>query len=101
MFATVDRARPTRAAIVLLRQPELVDQLPEGERLFDRVQVFALEVLDEGKLELVAIGDLADDDRDPLEPGELRGAEPPLPGHDLIAVEGLASRGSAGGRRGR
>ena len=74
---------------VLLRQPELVDQLPEGERLFDRVQVFALEVLDEGQLELVASGDLADDDRDPLEPGELRGAEPPLPGHDLVAVEGL------------
>ena len=50
------RSSPTDSrGDVLLGQPELVDQLPEGERLFDRVQVFALEVLDEGELELVAI----------------------------------------------
>ena len=35
MLATVDRARPTRSASALLREPELVDQLAVGARCLD------------------------------------------------------------------
>ena len=35
----------------------------------DRIEILALEVLDEGELELVAVGQLPDDRRDPVQPG--------------------------------
>ena len=60
---------------LVLGEPELVDQLAVGERLLDRVEVGALDVLDEGELELVAVGELADERRDPLEAGQRRGAQ--------------------------
>ena len=57
--------------------------------LLDRVEVRALEVLDEGQLELLPIGELADDRRDALEAGEPGRPEPALAGDELVAVEGL------------
>ena len=69
MLATVERARPTRVGDVVLAEAELVDELPVGVGRLDRVEVLALEVLDERELELLAVGELADDRRDPLEAG--------------------------------
>ena len=71
MLATVDRARPTRVGELLLGEPELVDQLAVGVRRLDRIEVLALEVLDERELELLAVRQLADDRRDPLQPGRI------------------------------
>ena len=87
MLATVERARPTRVGDVVLAEAELVDQLAIGVGRLDRVEVLALEVLDERELELLAIGELADDRRDPLEAG--RDARP----------GGGARRRRAGSRR--
>ena len=89
VFATVDRARPTRVASSSWLNAELVDQLAVGVRLLDRVEVRALEVLDERQLELLAIGELADDRRDALQAGQPRGADAALAGDELVAVEGL------------
>ena len=71
------------------REPELVDELAVGEGGLDRVEVLALEVLDERELELLAVGELADDRRDPVQAGRDRGPEATLAGDELVAVEGL------------
>ena len=89
MFATVERARPTRVARSSWRERELVDELAVGARRLDRVEVLALEVLDERELELLAIGELADDRRDALQAGEPRGADAALAGDELVAVDRL------------
>ena len=73
----------------LLGQAELVDELAIGERLVDRIEVRALDVLDERDLELIAVGELADERGDPLEAGEARRADAALAGDQLVAVEGL------------
>ena len=73
----------------LLGEPELVDQLAVGERLVDRVEVRALDVLDERDLELVAVRELADERGDALEAREAGGAHAALAGDELVAVEGL------------
>ena len=90
-----ERVRDGRARLadalgdVLLGEPELVDQLAVGQRLVDRVEVRALQVLDERDLELVAVGELADERRDPLEAGEAGRTHAPLAGDELVAVERL------------
>ena len=76
-------------ADLLLRQAELVDELAVGERLLDRVEVGALDVLDERHLELIAVRELPDERRDPLEPGEARCAHAALAGDQLVAVKRL------------
>ena len=78
---------PTRSATSLLGQPELLDQLAVGVRLVDRVEVGALHVLDERELELLAIRELADERRDPLEADDPRRADAPLAGDELVAVD--------------
>ena len=73
-LATVARSLPTAAAIVFLRQLKLVGEPPIGERLFDRVQILALDVFDQRHLEqrlLLARRDVADDDRHAQQAGEL------------------------------
>ena len=72
---------------VLLAEPELLDQLAVGFRRLERIEILALEVLDEGELELLAIGELADDRGDAFETGRLGGAQPPLAGDELVAVD--------------
>ena len=54
----------------LLRQPEVIDELPIRVGLLERTEVRPLEVLDERELELMLIGELAHDRRDALETGE-------------------------------
>ena len=60
---------------LLLGQPELAHEAPEGARFLERVEVGPLDVLDEGQLQLLAVGCGAPDDgRDAREAGEARGA---------------------------
>jgi hypothetical protein len=97
-----------RAGDLVVGELELVDESPEAERDLDRVEVLALKVLDEGDLEAGPLVELADDGRDPLEPGRGRRPKPALPGDELVAVEGLhhedrledAVRAHARGERG-
>jgi hypothetical protein len=48
---------------------ELVEQAAIGDRLFERVEVGALQVLDEGRFERFAIGEVADEGRDLVQLG--------------------------------
>ena len=74
---------------LVLGQPELVGQLAVGVGLFHGVEVRALDVLDDGDGKLVALGELADDGRDVVQPGHLRGANAPLAGDELVSVQDL------------
>ena len=89
VFATVDRARPTRVGDLLMGEPELVDQPPEAMRRLDRIEVLALQVLDERQLEPLLVVEVADDRRDAVQTGRRRRADAPLAGDELVAVEGL------------
>ena len=71
---------------LLLRQVELVLQALEGLRLLERRQLLALDVLDEGQLQQLLVGHVAQRDRHAREPGRLRGAPAPLAGDDLVAL---------------
>ena len=87
-----------RRGNLLLRQPELVGEALIRERLVDRVQVLALDVLDERELEQLLLGALrhvAHDDRHLQQAGALRGAPAPLAGDDAIGRSRCAARGSA------
>ena len=80
---------PDAGRDVVLAEPELVDQLAVGVGRLDRVEVLALQVLDERELELVAIDELADDGRDAIEAGRLGRPEAALAGDELVAVDRL------------
>ena len=80
------RRAPRRRSWV---SPNSSIELAVRERLLDRVEVGALHVLDERDLELVAIGELADERGDVVEAGEARRAHATLAGDELVAVEGL------------
>ena len=88
-LATVDRARPTFWAICSCVSAEVIDQLPVGVGLLERTQVRPLEVLHERQLELMLVGELANDRRDAHEPGQARGADATLARDELVALEGL------------
>ena len=70
-------------------------------RGLDRVEVLALEVLDERDLQLGLVIELADDRRDALEPGRGGGAQPPLAGDQPVAVDRLGDEDRLEDRRAR
>ena len=74
---------------------ELVDETLDGAGLLQRVQVLALDVLDQGQGQGVLVTDFLDDDRYRLQLGERRGAETPFAGDDLVApvVDGTDHQG--------
>ena len=74
---------------------ELVDETLDGTGFFQRVQVLALDVLDQGQGQGVLVADFLDDDRYRLELGQRRGAEAPFAGDDLVApiVDGTDHQG--------
>src|SRR6266542_588929 len=74
---------------LVLREAELICELPIGMGLLHRVEVGTLDVLDQRQLELAAIGEVPDDCRDPLQSGHLRRSEAALSGNELVAVEHL------------
>ena len=59
-------------------------------RLFERIEVGALHVLDDRELERFLVVDLADDDRHFVQPGPLRRAPAAFAGDDLENVRILA-----------
>src|SRR5204863_134671 len=62
------------------------DEVRQALGFLERREILALQVLDEGELERIL--DLANERGQPIEAGELRRPETPLPGHDLEAGRG-------------
>jgi hypothetical protein len=54
---------------------------------FQRPEIGSLEVFDKGHLELLPIGELANDCRDPFEARHLTRSEPTLTGDELVAID--------------
>ena len=69
---------------LLLRELELFAELRVSERFLDRVEVLALEVLDERELEHLAVGRGAFDDGSLGQPGQLRCAPTAFTGDELV-----------------
>jgi hypothetical protein len=72
----------------VLGVPVLVAEALERACGLDRVQVLALQVLHQRRLERALRGELAHEDRDVLQPGPLRGSPAPLARDDLEAAGG-------------
>src|SRR3954465_6912069 len=64
----------------------ILDQAAKGLRLRDRVQILALDVLDQGDFQGLLVAERADDRRDFVEPRALRRAPAPFAGADLAAM---------------
>ena len=71
---------------LLVGQVEFRDQPAEGERFFQRIQVLALDVLDERHRDRGFVAHVADDGRHVGEARDLRGAPAALAGDDLVAL---------------
>ena len=72
---------------LFLRQAELLVELVVCVGLFDRVQVLALDVLDQRDLKHVAIGHrFLDDHRHGVQTSLLRRTEPPLTCNETVSV---------------
>ena len=74
----------------ILGEPEFVDELAIGIGGFDRVEILALEVLDQSEFELMAIGKLANQSGDAIKTGRLGRPEAPLTSDELVAVDRLS-----------
>ena len=71
---------------------KLLHQRAIAFRFFQRVEVGALNILDDGELQRFRIRRLDDDDRHFVQAGALRGAPAPFAGDDLVAVRDAAQR---------
>src|SRR5438552_5689772 len=65
---------------LVMRVVEIVGERLIAHRLLDRIEVGALHVLDDGKLERLAVADFDRHDRNVVEPCALRRAPAPLAG---------------------
>ena len=92
------RDRAARAADrggrLLVGEVEFGDQARDALRFFQRIQVFALDVLDQRHRGGGLVVDLAHQHRDLVQPGQLRGAEAPFAGDDLVALRAVAAAGA-------
>jgi hypothetical protein len=77
---------------LLVRELELVDQALQALRLFERVEVLALDVLDQRHHRGGFVGHLLDEHRHLVQPGQPGGAEAALAGDDLVAVPAPTGR---------
>src|SRR4051812_46013000 len=73
-------------AKLLLGVGIIVDEPFIGLGLLDRVEVLALDILDQRDLERLLVAEFAHDGGDFVEPGALRRAPAPLAGDDLEAM---------------
>jgi len=67
-----------------VRQAELVDEALQALRLFQRIQVFALDVLDECHRGGRLVGHVAHQHRHAVQPGQARRAKAPFAGNDFV-----------------
>jgi hypothetical protein len=74
----------------LVGEAEVVGEAFEGLRGFDGVEVLALDVLDEGELQELIVGEVLDDHRDLSEAGYSGSAESALAGDELESVAMMA-----------
>ena len=78
------RLLPIEFGQLLLGVAELLEQQAIGARLFQRIEVGALDVLDQGDFQRLAIRQFADENRNVMNAGALRGAPAPLARDDFI-----------------
>jgi hypothetical protein len=71
---------------LILRQAEITVEPCVGPRLFDGIQVFALEVFNQREFEHLSVARLADDGGGLRDPKFTRGAPPSLSRNDLVLV---------------
>ncbi|MNN29487.1 hypothetical protein D3C81_1430910 [compost metagenome] len=71
---------------LLVRKPELADQAHDALRLFQRVQVFALDVLDQRHRGRGLVGHVLDQHRHLVQARELRRAVTTFARDDLVAI---------------
>ena len=86
MFEIVARPRPDPRSNLVVREPEVLDELLVRRRLFQRVEVVAVQVLDERVLQRRRVVGLLDQGRDRLEPDPTGGSPSPFAGDELVAV---------------
>jgi hypothetical protein len=75
-----------RVSSLLVSHVELVDEPLQARRLFHRVEVFPLNVLDQRHRQRGFVRDFPYQRRDFLQTGHLRRPPPPLAGDELVAV---------------
>jgi hypothetical protein len=85
-FDTALRERPTAFAACSWVKVEFGDQARDALRFFQRIQVFALDVLDQRHRGGVLVVDFAHQHRDLVQAGQLRRAEAAFAGDDLVAT---------------
>ena len=90
VLATWLRLLPTICATSSWVWLNCVDQRLIAGRLFERIEVGALHVLDDGEFERLRVGRLDHDDRHVVQAGALRRAPAPLAGDDLELVRRAA-----------
>ncbi|CAH1662878.1 hypothetical protein BOSEA31B_12454 [Hyphomicrobiales bacterium] len=80
------------ACKIVLRIVELGNQPLVAGCLFDRIEIRALHVLDDGDLQRLAIIGFDENDRDIVQLGALRRPPAPLAGDDLIGIDHARNR---------
>jgi len=73
-------------ADLIVAEAELARHAVEGQCQFDGVQVFALDVLDDGELKHLLVVGVSGNDRDFGQSGLLRGAPAAFAGDDLVFI---------------
>ena len=68
------------------------DHIPQPLCLLKGVQVFPLDVFQQTQRRSPLVAAVAEDGRNGLHPGQLAGAEPPLPCHQLVTALDLPHR---------
>ncbi|KSV69244.1 hypothetical protein N182_32735 [Sinorhizobium sp. GL2] len=74
-------------AEIVLRIAVLGDQLLVAKRFVERIEIRALDVFDDSDFKRRAIVNVANDNRDFGEPGQLCGTPAALAGDDLVAID--------------
>ena len=77
---------------LFLAVAEFIDQRTIAVRLFERIEIGTLHILDDGKLQRFGVGRLNDDDGNLVQPGALRRAPAPFASDDLEHVGRAAQR---------
>src|SRR5262245_64287129 len=77
---------------VVLAVAELLHKRLVAHGLFERIEIGALNVLDDGELERFAVVNFKEDHRHVVDAGALRRPPPPLTGNDFVRI-GYATHG--------